>query len=225
MELMPGVGGTLICAGVHQSDFVVPWGDEAFLEGTRFTFLREAGQSRRPSPVFLAVAAVVVTLTAVIFAHSSDAEGVSRRELEPPALLRNSGQCPESDPARVDAAAANSERIALAKEERSAFIVADGAQALALLSESEACYRLAGKVADSKRMKAELARWTSQMNEEYAAARLRLRLALDHQRWSEALEAVECIQGLLVGDTKEPYTNWLMGLRHQLERKVVAKPR
>jgi hypothetical protein len=223
--LMPGAAGTLMHAGAPQSEFVVPWGDEVFLGGVRFTFLLEAGQSGRPRPALLAVAAVVLTLTAVVFARSSDTEDVSSRELEPPALLQHSAECPESDLTRVDAVAAQTERSALAKEERSAFMVADGAQALALLSESEACYRVAGKVEDSERIRAELLRWTARMNEEYAAARLLLRLALEHQRWGEALETVEHVQALLVDHAKEPYTEWLTGLRNELERKVVPRPR
>ena len=118
--------------------------------------------------------------------------------------------------------AAQTERSALAKEERSAFSVADGAQALGLLSESEACYRLAGNTVDAERLKAELVRWTGQTNEDYAAVRLRLRIAIEHQRWGEAMDAVQHLQALLVDHGKQPYTEWLSGLRHELERKMVV---
>ena len=58
VSLMPGVPGPLMYAGAPQWEVVVPWGEEVFLDGRRFTFLRESGQSKRPSPVLLAVAAV-----------------------------------------------------------------------------------------------------------------------------------------------------------------------
>lgn len=187
VSLMPGVAGPIMHAGAPQREVVVPWGDEVFLDGTRFTFLRESGPSKRPSPVLLGVAAVVLILVAVIFARSAEDESASQLDLEPPALLEKASQCLESDPTRGEVLAKQTERSALAKEERSSFAVADGAQALGLLSEAEACYRLAGKDADAGRLKTELARWTGQMNEDYAAARLRLRFALEHQRWDEAL--------------------------------------
>jgi hypothetical protein len=206
-------------AGAPQWEVLVPWSEEVFLDGTRFTFLRESGGAKRPSPVLLAVAAVVLAFAVVAFAGPSDDQGESRRDLDAPALLDRPVPCTETDPGRGEAMATQAERSALAKEERSAFAITDGAQALALLSESEACYRTAGKAGDAERLHAELLRWTGHLNEDFAATRLRLRMALDHERWGEALEAVQYLQALLVDHVKEPYTEWLNNLRHELERK------
>lgn len=219
VHLMPGVAGPLIYAGAPQWEVVVPWGDEVFLDGTRFTFLRDGGQSKKPNPVLLAVAAVVLTLTALAFARTSEDLDVSKRDLDPPSLLEKAVPCRESDPTRIGTVAEQAERSAFAKEERSAFAMADGAQALGLLSESEACYRQSGNSADAERVKAELSRWTAQMNEDYAATRLRLQTAIEHRRWGEALDAARHLQALLVDHGAEPYTDWLRGLANELERK------
>jgi hypothetical protein len=225
VSLMPGVPGPLMYAGAPQWEVLVPWGDEVFLEGTRFTFLREGGRSKRPSPVLLAVTAVVLMLAAVAFARSSEDQEMSKLELEPPALLEKAVPCSESDPSRAATLAVQTERSAFAKEERSAFEVADGAQALGLLSESEACYRLTGNAVDADRLKTELLRWAGQTNEDYAAARLRLRIAIEHQRWDEAMAAVQHLRALLVDHEKQPYTEWLSGLHHELERKMTVDRR
>ena len=222
VSLMPGVAGPLMFAGAPLWEVLVPWGEEVFLDGTRFTLLRESGQSKRPSPVLLAFAGVVLALTTVSLARQSDDHGESMRDLDAPALLERPAPCPEIDPNRSETLATQAERSALAKEERSAFAIIDGAQALALLSESEACYRAAGKSVDAERLNAELRRWTSHLNEDFAATRLRLRMALEHERWGEALEAVQYLQALFVDHAKEPYTEWLSNLRHELERKMVV---
>ena len=222
VSLMPGVGGLLVYGGAPQWEVLVPWGDEVFHDGARFTFLVESDVSKRPSPVLLGAAALILTLAAVFFVRSSQDDDVSRRELEPPALLEKAVVCGDSDSGRADALAGERERTARAKEERSAFSIADGAEALSLLGEAEACYRVAGKPDDAERLKVELLRWIGQMNEDYAAARLRLRLALEHQRWRDALDTVQHLNALLVGHPPHPYTDWLNDLRHELERKIAV---
>jgi hypothetical protein len=220
--LMPGVAGPLMFAGTPQWEVLVPWGDEVFLDGTRFTFLRASAESKRPSPVLLAVVGVVLALAGVAFARSSDDQGESRRDPEPPPLLQKPAQCPDSDPIRGQALASQAERSALAKEERSAFAIADGAHALALLSEAEACYRAAANTSDAERVNVELRRWTAHLNEDFAATRLRLRMALEHGRSGEALDAVQCLQALLEQHGKEPYTDWLDSLRRELEERIAV---
>jgi len=222
VSLMPGVPAPLMYLGAPQREVVLPWGDEVFLEGTRFTFLRETGKAKRRSPVLIAAVLVVLALAAVMSVRVAEGPDVAKRDVEPPALLPKPHQCAESDPSRTENSAVQAERSALAKEERSAFEVAEGGRALALLSEAETCYRAAGLTADAERLNAELIRWTARTNEDYAAARLRLQLALQHQRWSEAVGAVEHLQALLVDHGKEPYMDWLGDLHNALLRKMTT---
>jgi len=221
VRLAQGVQGPLMFGGAPQWEVLVPWGDEVFLEGMRFTFLRERRSSMHTSPVLWGTA-VVLALTALFFAQSSEGETVAKRELEPVALLVGRAHCPESDPSHMASFANQAEQSALAKEERTAFDTRDGAQALTLLRDAAACYQAAAENAESDRANLELTRWLAQMNEDYAATRLRLRLALQHQRWSEALEAVEHIQALLVEHSRGPYLDWLSELRSELQRRAAV---
>lgn len=61
------------------------------------------------------------------------------------------------------------------------------------------------------------------MNEDYAAARLRLQIAIEHSRWGEAIEAVQHLQALLIDHGKEPYAEWLGGLLQEFERKATGQ--
>ena len=86
----------------------------------------------------------------------------------------------------------------------------------------QACDRAAANTSDAERVNVELRRWTAHLNEDFAATRLRLRMALEHKRWGEALDAVQCLQALLEQHGKEPYTDWLGSLRRELEGRIAV---
>ena len=65
-------------------------------------------------------------------------------EIEPPALTVAAPACSEPSADAARARAERAEHAALAKEERAAFDVKDGAGALAALAEASACYAAAG---------------------------------------------------------------------------------
>jgi hypothetical protein len=100
------------------------------------------------------------------------------------------------------------------------FARAEGIEALQLLGVAGACYRQAAETRGAARAANELERWTGRLNEEYAALRLRLRVALDHGRHSEALLAVRGLQSLTGARPGTAYAEWLTALRRELDRKV-----
>ena len=90
----------------------------------------------------------------------------------------------------------------------------------ALFRRARACYEVAGESEGATRMQSELSHQTERLNEQYATLRLRLRVALDRDRYGEALEAARDLEGLLVRHADSPYRRWLGLLQRTLERKV-----
>jgi hypothetical protein len=216
VSLMPGVAGPLMFGGAPHWEALVPWGDEVFLRGVRYTFLSGTRSAKRPSSVVLFVALVGLAFGGYLILGNPGGSDASKMEIDPPSLVAPSGACSEASPAAAGEHGARAERAALAKEERSAFDVTDGVGALTSLAEASACYNTAGNAESVARAQSELARWTAQMNEDYAATRLRLKLALEHRRFSEALDAAAHLQAIV---PKGPYADWLGALRRELERK------
>jgi hypothetical protein len=218
VSLMPGVVGPLMFGGAPQWQALVPWGEEVFLRGVRYTFLR-AGSAKRPSSVVLIAAVVGLAFGGYLIFGNPGESAASKMEIEPPSLAVPSAACPDPTPTAAAEHGARAERAALAKEERSAFDVTDGVGALASLAESAACYGAAGNAESAERVKGELVAWMAQMNEDYAATRLRLKLALEHGRLKEALAAVAHLQALV---PKGSYADWLAAVRREIERKTAT---
>jgi hypothetical protein len=103
----------------------------------------------------------------------------------------------ERDQTRAAHRGRQAAHAALAKQERYPFDRSDGTEAVRLFQESRACFIQAGLSEDAGRVAEELQRWTSRIDEEYAALRLQLRVALDQRRHQDALSAVKGLQSLL----------------------------
>jgi len=217
--LMPGGRRPLMHRGVPQWVVLVPWGEEAFLEGVRFAVLREGAPAKTVSPALLGALVLAAVFMLASFLRSSGDDIGSGNEPEPPALVASQAVCPEPDSTRAGMLARERERAALAKEERSVFAVSDGTRALTALAEAAACYQSAGALDEAARLKAEAVRWSERMTEEYAATRIRLRAALEHERWGEALATSHQLQLLLIERHSTPYFTWLTGIQEQLRTK------
>ena len=220
VEVPTGTKGTLTFEGKEHRRVRIPFGGEIFVGARRLTFLKV--ETRHRSPVI--TLGVVVTLLALGLQvyRASRPEDPTTREVVPPGLFdgQDSERCSESQADVASNRAQSDERAAYAKVERSAFVLQDGVSAATLFRRARACYEVAGESEGATRMQSELSHQTERLNEQYATLRLRLRVALDRDRYGEALEAARDLEGLLVRHADSPYRRWLGLLQRTLERKV-----
>lgn len=211
--------GVVTYGGVATHAVEVPWGDEVFVKGVRFTFLASAGKRKGlNAALLLAVPLAVLTLGFFAFQTLQAGEALAQ-EIAAPPLLPSATPC--TDTARDQAArrAASAEQAAQAKQERFPFAPRDGVEAARLLSEACSCFEAAGL--DSARARADEASraWSAKMEQQYAALQLSLRVALDNGRKENALQAIDEIEALL-GDIRDSqYGRWLQAVRRDLELK------
>ena len=145
---------------------------------------------------------------------------VSSARAEAPALVETLVTCSASDPTTTVHRALEAERAARAKAQRFLFDFSDGVEALRLYQEAAACFDRAGRTAEATRAQSDLANWQARVNDEYSALRLRLRVALDHDRFADALHATKELQALLSDRVESPYLEWLARVRRELETKA-----
>jgi hypothetical protein len=104
------------------------------------------------------------------------------------------------------------------KAERFPFAAADGIQAAALYGRAEQCFRAAGQGDDARQMSARRRTLERQIDDEYRMYRLRLELALEHDRVADARTEVRAIR-TLVRHREGEYVEWLERLDRHLELK------
>jgi len=219
VEVPTGTKGTLTFEGKEHRRVRVPFGGEVFVGARRLTFLTV--EVRHRSPVITLFAAVALFALGLRVYQASKPEDLTTREVVPPGLFdgQESERCVETQADSALKRAQRDERAAQAKVERSAFVAQDGISAAALLQRAHACYEVAGDSEGATRMRGELSRQTERLNEQYATLRLRLRVALEGDRYGEALEAVRDLEGLLASQADSAYRHWLILLQGTLERK------
>jgi hypothetical protein len=210
--------GALIYHGQELREALVPWGDEAYVANLRLGFVSRGAEAGRSSTLLLLTPVLLLLIGMAAFADG-EPEIDPTASVEAPSLAGPPASCREPDPARAGPRAKEAERAAHAKMQRSAFVTREGLEALDLLAESSACFRTAGLEPEAARVEAEHRAWSERLNDDYAAARLRLRLALAEERPEGALGAVRELEALLAARPSSPYTEWLTELRRKLERK------
>lgn len=212
--------GTLVFEGSEERQVHAPFGSDVFFGNARLAFLKESGR-RKKSPLLLLLAPVVLFLAGVE-AYSAGPNQVSKADVAAPVLFDDSvpKSCPESEPGLAERRARDSDRAAIAKQQRSAFELSDGIDAVSLWQTAEACYQAAGKGDDAARTLRQRLDWTGQLTERYASLRMQLRAALDAADPREALSAVCDLQTLLARQAPGPYHQWLGQLRQSLEQQV-----
>jgi hypothetical protein len=218
VALVSGVHGAIVFRGKECSEALVPWGEDVFAGSVRLGFVSRS--KRDGSPLLLLLAPVLLLAVGMTFLPQLGGSVDRDNEVEPPPLGLSELGCREQEPARAAQRARELEHAARAKVQRSAFVAHDGVQALDRFQEAAACYRTAGGEGEADRIQAEHDRWSARLNQDYAAARLKLRVALDRDRPGDALNAVRSLQALLSGRPASPYTEWLSSLQRQLERQL-----
>ena len=219
VEVPTGTKGTLTFEGKEHRRVRVPFGGEVFVGARRLTFLTV--EVRHRSPVITLGAVVALIALGLRLHQASKPEDPTTREVVPPGLFdgQESERCAENQANLALKRAERDERAAHAKVERSAFVAQDGISAATLFQRARACYEVAGASEGATRMQGELSQQTERLNEQYATLRLRLRVALDGDRYGEALEAVRDLDGLLARQADSAYRRWLILLQRTLERK------
>jgi hypothetical protein len=218
VALAPGVRGSIVFRGKECSETLVPWGEDIYAGGVRLGFVVRRKRAGGPL-LFLLAPTLLLAIGMTLLPKLGDSV-VKDAEVEAPPLALRELECREREPARAERRAREAEQVARARMQRSVFVPRDGLEALDGFQEAVACYRDAGNEGEAQRAKAHLDRWSSQLNDDYAAARLRLRVALDRDRPQDALSAVRSLQALLSARPPSRYTEWLSSLQRQLERRM-----
>jgi hypothetical protein len=218
VTVAPGVRAPLVFRGKPCTEALVPWGEEAYAGSVRLGFVLRARGSG--SPVLLLLAPVLLLLAGMALIPEIDSGLEQGSEVDAPALAQAECQCREQEPARAALRAREAEHAGNAKLQRFPFVAREGLEAMDLLQEAAACYTLAQRTEDARRAHGAASAWSGQLGEDYAAARLRLRVALDRERHTDALAAVHHLQALLAVRPPSPYSEWLSTLERGLERQV-----
>jgi hypothetical protein len=220
VTLAPGVDGAFVFEGSDRKSAFVPWGEEVFLGNVRLTFL-ETAEAERPSPVLLGVAPLALLVIGFSVFKAVTRDTPSGRSVDAPVLFDERVTCSEHDRQVAEHRAREAERAAQAKAERFAFAFRDGVEAGRLFLEAHACFESLGLTNDASRLDDQSRRWIARVNEEYSAARLRLRVALDHRGYAEALTATKELRAFLTGGDG-PYAEWLADLERELAQSAAT---
>jgi hypothetical protein len=224
VQIPEPLSGSVHFRGEASRNAAVPWGEEIYVGRVRLAFIAEVDQGKRSQGLLLgALAALVAALAGWWAASSSHVAAGS--DATPPPLLGTSVACREHTPEAALARGDEALATALAKAQRAPFARHDGVEALALLGEAQACFDSTGARDQSAIATAQRERLKAQLDDDYAALRLRLQLALDQNRPAEGLAAVRGLESLLGGLGPSPYRTWLAGQRRDLERKMAQSTR
>lgn len=220
VRLPERVPGTLTFRGEATRAASVPWGEDIYVGSLRLAFVAESGKPQRSGGILLAVGLLAAAAAGAVVLGSDNFGGPKQTEIEPPPLVAATTTCAEhgAEPAKAFAAQALSR--ARAKRQRAPFDRADGVHALELFGQAQACFEAAGNAADAEVAKNERAELQGQLDAEYSALRLRLRVSLDQKRYGDASAAVQALERLLAPQGPSPYRAWLADLRQDLERRL-----
>jgi hypothetical protein len=223
VQIPERIPGTLTFRGEGARVVAVPWGEDVYVGGVRLAFVATNGSRKGPnSAVVVAMTVALLAAGAAMLRWAAPASATAH-DVEPPALATTVG-CAEQSAEGARSRAAKALAEAHAKQQRAPFDRGDGVEALKLLSEAKACFDTAGMTAQATAAENERAAWQQQMDEEYAALRLRLRVALDQNRVADALTALKGLEALVATQARSPYRAWLSNVRRDLERRA-ASPR
>lgn len=220
VRLPERVPGTLTFRGEPTRTALVPWGEDVYVGSVRLAFVAESGKPGRSGGVVLAVGLLAAAALGAALVGSGQFGTPKQTEIEPPPLGEATTTCAEHgiDPAKALASQVLSR--ARSKRQRAPFDRADGVEALGLFGQAKACFEVAGEPTEAEMARQERAELQTQLDEEYAALRLRLRLSLDQKRYADAAAAVQALERLLAPKGPSPYRAWLTDLRQDLERRV-----
>jgi hypothetical protein len=220
VRLPERVPGTLTFRGEPTRAAAVPWGEDIYAGNVRLAFVAEGGKAGRSGGVMLAVGLLAAAAVGTAWLGSDRFSSPKQTEIEPPSLVEATTPCAEHAPGPAKAFAFQALSRARSKRQRAPFDRAEGVQALELFSLAKACFETASSPADVEVAAKEHAELKGQLDEEYAALRLRLRVSLDQKRYADAAAAVQALERLLAPQGPSPYRAWLVDLRQDLERRM-----
>lgn len=154
----------------------------------------------RPRPLLIAALGAAVLLIAGSLYHS-------RRQAQPaapPALpdlapLLQAPECRAGSGSSLAHHAQGLERMALARQQRSVFVAAEGPRAALLMSEASRCFQEAGLAEDATRTQSSWTRMQEELTTRFQGHRLRLQLALRNKQTAAAQDEIHELNTLLAG--------------------------
>ncbi len=198
----------------------LPYGTDFYLARIRFSCLPPGkGTNSRVIPLLIACVVVIGGFTALSMFDQSAIQSVAGADDVEVTLFEEPAPCPQTDREGARRKADSLERAAHAKRERYRYDAHDGLDAGRLFGEASKCYEVAGDPAGKERVDGEGRAWRQRITEEFSAARLRLRTALQNGQLETALSAVVAMRRVLEGEAT-PYATWLAGKDRQLRTEI-----
>jgi hypothetical protein len=167
--------------------------------------------NRRNGLIVLLVALAFVSLAFVVLASWLGVRPTPSVRNHPfddyPTLFVEAIACPHRGD--VLESGRRSEELARLRADRYAYDPRDGVRAVQRYQEAESCYRAIGKERMVQRVRRAITALVSQVNMDYAAARLNLLNALEQERWSAALSEIRRLLRLTDHIGRHEYVEWL----------------
>lgn len=221
VRIAPGAA-PLTYEGRPFSGGAIPYGSDFYLDRIRFSCLPpNKGANNRLIPLVLACVLVIGGFIAVDMLGATTGASLASDDEE--IVLFGEGEaCPQTDPAGAARKGQSLELAARAKRERYRYDAHDGLDAGRLFAQASKCYALAGDQPSQERVDQEGQAWRQRVTEEFRAARLRLRTALQNGQLDVALTAVVAMRRVLAGEP-HPYMAKLAAQERQLRSDLSPK--
>jgi len=194
----------------------IPYGADFYLERIRFSCPKPKAETNNKVLPLLIACVVAVGGVIVLFLLDNAQETTTEANEQEVVLFAEAPPCPMSDVAGAARKAFSLEKAAEAKRERYRYSSHDGIDAGRLYAQASKCYALAGDQAGLARVEAAGKAWRDRVMDEFRAARLRLRTAIQNNQLDAALSSVVAMQRMLEGETV-PYLAWLGTKERQLK--------
>lgn len=219
VRLAPGAR-PLTYEGRPFSGGAVPYGSDFYLERIRFSCAKpkEEGGSKL-LPLLLLCLVLAGGGVAFILTEQSQLDVAAVSSEQEIVLFPEAPACPPSDAAAAGRRAAGLERAAQTKRERYRYDAHDGLEAGRLYALAAKCFQAAGDAVNQQRVQQLGDAWRLEVTEDFRAARLRLRTALQDNDLNTALTAIAALQRLLAGEDI-PYVSSLASTERQIQLEL-----
>jgi hypothetical protein len=219
VRLAPGAR-PLTYEGRPFSGGVVPYGSDFYLERIRFSCAKpkEDGGSKL-LPLLLVLFVMAGGGVAFVLAEENQIDSTVVGGEQDIVLFPEAPACPHSDAAGAARRATGLERAAQTKRERYRYDAHDGLEAGRLYAQAGKCFQAANDAANQQRVQQVGDAWRLEVTEDFRAARLRLRTALQDDDLNTALTAIAALQRLLAGEDL-PYVASLASTERQIQLEL-----
>lgn len=219
VRLAPGAR-PLTYEGRPFSGGAVPYGSDFYLERIRFSCVRPKEEgSNKLLPLLLLCLVLAGGGVAFILTEQSQIDAAAVSSEQEIVLFPEAPACPPSDAASAGRRAAGLERAAQTKRERYRYDAHDGLEAGRLYAQAAKCFQAAGDAGNQQRVQQLGNAWRLEVTEDFRAARLRLRTALQDNDLNTALTAIGALQRLLAGEDL-PYVSALASTERQIQLEL-----